>query len=480
MDVQTPPEFRADETHVSWLVFTSERVYKIKKPVSFAFLDLRDRSARVEACRREVRLNSRLSPDVYLGVGLFEDPDGATEPVVVMKRLPAAASLSALVANADPELPKHIDVIAGRLADFHRKADRGDHIDAHCSGDALAERWKQNLAELVSVSWDRLPGDDIRLAESLALRFIAGRGPLFERRIRLGSCVDGHGDLLGADVFCLDDGPRILDCLEFSDQLRYVDVVDELASLGTDLERIGRPDLAQRLAQTYRQAAGSTWPDSLEHHYRAYRATVRAKVAGLRADSEEASKLLRVATDHLMRAAVRLVVVSGRPGTGKTSVARMLSGATGWKVLRSDEIRKELAGMSPQVAAPAGYETGIYRERFTTKVYEAMMARAKELVTMGESVILDATFSDPAWQERVARVAEETHSDLIAIRCTAPQEVVLARIAARRSVAGDASDADEDVYRRMTPTGVWPGGDTVVDTTAPDDRILAEMLAAVS
>jgi predicted kinase len=332
----------------------------------------------------------------------------------------------------------------------------------------------------VSVCSDRLPGDDIRLAESLALRFIAGRIPLFERRIRLGSCVDGHGDLLSADVFCLDDGPRIVDCLEFSDQLRYVDVVDELASLGTDLERIGRPDLAQRLSQAYRQATGATWPDSLEHHYRAYRATVRAKVACLRADSQEASSLLRLAIDHLTRAAVRLVVVSGRPGTGKTSVARMLSGATGWKVLRSDEIRKELAGLSPQVAAPAEYETGIYRERFTTKVYEAMMARAEELMAMGQSVILDATFSDPTWQERATRAAKETNSDLIAIRCTAPQNVVLARIAARRSVDGDPSDADENVYRRMAATAAWPGGDTLVDTTAPDDRVLAELLAAVS
>src|SRR5213079_1977590 len=111
-------------------------------------------------------------------------------------------------------------------------------------------------------------------AEELACRFLAGRGPLFDARIRDGRIVDGHGDLLANDIFCLDDGPRILDCLEFDDRLRFGDVLLDIGFLAMDLERLGRLDLARAFLAAYREASAETHPRSLEHHYIAYRALV--------------------------------------------------------------------------------------------------------------------------------------------------------------------------------------------------------------
>ena len=109
------------------------------------------------------------------------------------------------------------------------------------------------------------------------------RDPLFAARAQAGRIVDGHGDLLADDIFCLDDGPRILDCLDFDDRLRWVDGLDDAAFLAMDLERLGAPELAEQFTGWYAEYSGDPAPTSLRHHYAAYRSLVRAKVDFLRA-----------------------------------------------------------------------------------------------------------------------------------------------------------------------------------------------------
>ena len=105
-----------------------------------------------------------------------------------------------------------------------------------------------------------------------------------DERIRAGRVVDGHGDLLAEDVFCLDDGPRILDCLDFDDRLRWLDGLDDASFLAMDLERLGAPDLADRFTKWYMEYSADHGPAALRHHYVAYRAFVRAKVSCLHWD----------------------------------------------------------------------------------------------------------------------------------------------------------------------------------------------------
>src|SRR5207248_5092618 len=169
------------------------------------------------------------------------------------------------------------------------------------------------------------------------------------QRIALGAVRDGHGDLQAEDIFCLDDGPRILDCIEFDDRLRHVDVLADVAFLAMDLERLGAPEAAATFLARYREFARESYPPSLAHHYIAARAHVRCKVACLRhrqgddGGADAARGLLDLTARHLEAARVRLVLVGGLPGTGKSTVAAALADATGWVVLRSDEVRKDVA-----------------------------------------------------------------------------------------------------------------------------------------
>ena len=262
------------ETHISILAFQGDRVYKLKKAVRFAFIDLSTRERRLEDCEREVALNRRLAPDVYLGVEAVTGHDGdVVDHVVVMQRMPDGARLSSRVDGSDATTC--IDALAKVMARFHAAAPTGGAIDAAATRDAVAALWDREL--------DEYPGPSPEIATAVR-RYLAGREALFDARLAAGRARDGHGDLLADDVFCLPDGPRVLDCLEFDDRLRFGDVLADVAFLAMDLERLGRADLAARFLDRYREAAADAWPPSLEHFYIAYRAHVRAKVAAMSGD----------------------------------------------------------------------------------------------------------------------------------------------------------------------------------------------------
>src|SRR5690606_4045334 len=314
-------------------------------------------------CHREVELNRRLAPDAYLGVADVVGPDGEVcEHMVVMRRMPPERRLSTLVAEGRPVEGALWD-LAHLIAAFHARAERSEAADAAASPGALAGRWTDNTAELrrhpdvvdpqavervqtlaMRYLAGRHPLFEARLAEgravdghgdlladdvflldegpqavervqTLAMRYRAGRHPLFEARLAEGRAVDGHGDLLADDVFLLDEGPQVLDCIEFDDQLRYGDTLADVAFLAMDLERLGRPDLADHFLRAYREHADDAWPASLQHHHVASRAQVRAKVRAIRAAqgheeaADEARRLLALALRHLEAGRVRLVLV---------------------------------------------------------------------------------------------------------------------------------------------------------------------------
>ncbi len=335
---------------LSAVVFSAgDRVYKLKKPVRTGFLDFSTPEARATACQREIKLNRRFTPDVYLGVAEIRDPAGQVcDHLVVMRRMPAARRLSTLVQAGKP-VSAAVRQVAKILAAQHASAPRSPAISEQGSRDALWRRWQDNLEQIRPLRGSALPASGIDEVQRLAGRFLTGRKPLFDARIRDGHVLDGHGDLLAGDIFCLDDGPRILDCLEFDDHLRWLDGLDDAAFLAMDLERLGASELAGRFTGWYLEYSGDAAPVSLCHHYVAYRAFVRAKVACLRGyqgdplAGGEARQLATMTRRHLHASAVTLVLIGGLPGTGKSALAAALAGQLGFTVLSSDRIRKELA-----------------------------------------------------------------------------------------------------------------------------------------
>lgn len=480
----------AIETHISVLFLVGDRAVKLKKPVRLPILDWRTREAREVACHREVELNRRLAPDVYLGVHDIVDDGEPVDHLVVMRRMPPERRLrQLLVDGVDVTAP--LRDLAQLLARFHAGADRSDDIAANATVDAVAARWATNLGivhEHIGDTTDptRVDGAVVARIEELLGRYLAGRGALFDARITAGMIVDGHGDLMAEDVYLLDDGPRPLDCIEFSDRLRSVDVLDDVCFLTMDIERFGSRAVAEAFLAAYDDASGERHPASLAHHWIAYRAVVRAYVACVRADQgrthaaddiAEARTLLDLARRHLEEGRVRLVLVGGLPGTGKSTIANAIGAATGWPVLHSDVVRKELLGLAPTDSARAAFGEGAYSDERTTATYEDILQRARALLSMGETVVLDASWTDPAWRERAIALSDATASESIVLECRAPRAVADRRIATRVDAVG--SDATASVAAAMADDAVPWSGSVVLDTTRPFDETVTAAIAAI-
>ncbi|HEX9097978.1 MAG TPA: AAA family ATPase, partial [Candidatus Dormibacteraeota bacterium] len=443
------------ETHISYVLLIGDRAYKLKKPIKTPFLDYSTREARLWACEREVELNRRLSPDVYLGVAPVLDVQGQPcDSLVVMRRMPAERSLAALVGSG-VDVAADVRRIARLVAGFHSGAPRSAVISIAAGIDSVRSNWEANFAEMHDSVGPVLDPEMASRVELLVRRYLTGRGPLFEERLERGMACDGHGDLKADDIFCLEDGPRILDCIEFNDQLRHGDVLADVAFLAMDLERLGAPDLARAFMRSYVEFSGESHPESLIHHYIAYRAHVRAKVAcirhqqGDRKAAVEALSLLTICLQHLEQARVRMLLVGGLPASGKSTLAAKLADRLGWVLFRSDEVRKELAGLAHDTPAGAAPGEGLYRPELVESAYGEMLRRAKLALERGLSVILDATWREKRTREAARRVAEATCADMIEMRCVAPHALLRRRLSGRRIGASMSSDATLEVLDRM-------------------------------
>lgn len=227
-----------------------------------------------------------------------------------------------------------------------------------------------------------------------------------------------------------------------------------------DLERLGALALAERFLAAYTEYSGDTAPVSLRHHYVAYRAFVRVKVACLRAGQGdpaagfEARYLAEMGLRHLRASAVILVLLGGLPGTGKSALAGAVADQLGFTVLSSDRVRKELTGLPAEASVPAPFGTGIYSAEWTERAYAELLRRATTLLTHGESVIIDASFSSAKHRAAAAATAADTSADLVQLHCTASPELAARRMSTRASTI---SDADPQIAQAMAAAAdPWP------------------------
>ncbi|MEW5808777.1 MAG: AAA family ATPase [Actinomycetota bacterium] len=464
------------ETHTGVVTLLGGRAFKAKKAVRTDFCDFTTVAHREAACRRELMLNRRLAPGSYDGIGYFQAPGGQREPVVVMRRYPDAARLATLVRDGE-SVDADLARIAVLLAGFHRCAVRGPTIDAEATAAATAARWEENLTELRRHAGSVLSIRAVDEITTRAMTFIGGRGPLFAQRIAARRVVDGHGDLLADDIFCMPDGPVLLDCLEFDDRLRFVDGLDDAAFLAMDLEFCGRVDLAERFLDSYRGEAADPAPRSLADFCVAYRAVVRAKVDCVRitqGHSEaavDAQRHLAIALRHVRAGSVHLVVIGGGPGTGKTTVAQALAGRIGARVISTDEVRRQLRDAGALAGQAGELNAGLYAPAQVAAVYDEVLRRARESLELGWPVILDGTWRDGAHRQRARDIARETKSEVTEFVCGAPVASAVQRIAQR---GPSASDATPEIATALGgAVEDWPQAHRL-DTTRPVEDSVAE------
>ncbi len=269
------------ETHMSYVFLAGERAYKMKKPVRYPFLDFSTIKARERNCREELRLNRRLSRDVYLGVrpltaahgGLSLAGDGEiVDWLVEMRRLPRDLMLDELLRASGPDTAQ-IEAICGTLAQFYQRAERSSIEPARYVGRFIREQ-QVNRAMLTHPGIDHAS----QVLDLLDRRIAASRGRL-EARVTGGCVVDGHGDLRPEHI-CLTEPVTLFDCLEFNADLRQVDPFDEAAFLGVECAQLGAPHLFRLFVEGLALRLGSGSPPwELVWLYAAWRAALRARLS---------------------------------------------------------------------------------------------------------------------------------------------------------------------------------------------------------
>lgn len=461
------------QTHISLVFLAGEFAYKLKKPVDFGFVDYSSLEARHEFCQREVTLNRRLAPDVYLGVvpvvesdeglriGTEDEASQAFEWAVKMRRLEDADTLLRRLEQERLEAGV-LDSLGGLLARFHAEAERGERIGRFGGFEQVERNVLGNFEETRDHAGKVVPRDVHARLESLTREILRERRGLIQSRADEGRPCDSHGDLRLEHIYVSGQGGiTIVDCIEFNDAFRYADPVADIAFLAMDLLIRGYDREAGRVLSTWFEASGDQGGRELLTFYVAYRSAVRAKVHGFKAleaevpEADRASARRRAGMHWRFALTVlapprerpMLVLVGGLPGTGKTTVARALKEA-GWvdEVIRSDVVRKELAGIDPGKSAASGYGQGIYGPEWTRRTYGECRKRARKLLTRGLRVAVDASFRGDGDRADFVAMARDLGVQALFLECRLDPELASERIGGRR---GDASDADAEVHSRM-------------------------------
>ncbi len=459
-----PVELR--ETHTALVFLTGERAYKLKKPVHFDFVDHRRAADRAAACHRELALNEGLAPGIGIAVrAVVPVQDGyelgdagdarAVDHVIEMRRFDEAQTMRALLERGALTV-EQARAAGAAIAPFHRRAGVVREAIDHR---ALVHR---NLEALVPLAAPHVPPHELLALERCADAFLLGYEDVLSARARSGTIVDGHGDLRAEHVLFEGDRVLVVDRLEFDD-LRRVDVADDLAFLLMDLESRGGGNFAEPVLDGYVRAGGAAPPAALLAFFGAYRAQVRAKVDLLRAGqgagdvpdaggAARARELLRLARRLGWRARGPLILlVTGPPASGKSTLAAALGRCSGLPVLSSDTARR--------VAGSPGHAD--YSLDARARVYEQLAALAGST----RAVIIDATFGEPELQHAFAAGLEASRP-LLAIECVASDDVRAGRARRRRAEGGSNSDAGPEVARELGARFVPVGG-------LPDDAHLA-------
>jgi predicted kinase len=382
------------------------------------------------------------------------------------------------LADAGRITSDHVNAVGVRLARFHAgctvaRQERGSLTVRH--------EVQENLSELTDVCTDRAAVARVGALGRLLTAWMAAHEQLLDARGRDGHFRAVHGDLRAEHVLV---GPpvRVVDCVEFNEELRTLDVADDLAFLVMDLCARGARARAEELVAAYRGAGGDCGPDELLWFFAVHRALIRAKVALVRSrqtGAEEGDQgLLAVGERCAWRSRGALaLLVCGVPASGKSHLARALAARTGCPVISSDVVRKELAGLAAHERAPEG----LYTPEADTRTYHALGRRAAAEVQAGHGVLVDATFRRRADRDAFARAWRDT-APLLFAQCMAPGSELRRRAGDRDADPGRISDADAGIVARERDSfepleEADPGRHLILRTDREVSEVVGDLLA---
>ncbi|MDH5187671.1 MAG: AAA family ATPase [Rhodospirillaceae bacterium] len=451
------------ETHISEIFIGDTRVYKLKRAVKLPYLDFSTRQLRRKFCKAEIAINKRTAPGIYIGVkSITRENDGnlmlggkgqVVDWVVVMNRFDEGMLFDRL-AQGEKIDRFLMERLADNIATFHASAeartDGGGRTGIALIIEGNAKSFSENAGDVL----DKNKISQLIEKSLLALDDISS---LLKSR-RNGGCVRFcHGDMHLGNIVLLDGNPTLFDAIEFNESLNIIDVLYDLSFLLMDLEHIGRGDLANVTMNRYMDITGSSWGLVTFPLFLSVRAAIRSHVAITLASSasdisaveplkQSADEYLQMALDYLSPPPARLIAVGGLSGSGKSRAARSIAphiGARpGARLIRSDVIRKRIAGVHPLDRLD---ESG-YTPEMTEKTYKAVYEEAYAVLLSGHSVIADCVFAKPEQRAAIEAVAKDAGTTFEGLWLKADPDVMQARVTKR---INNASDADASVVRQQ-------------------------------
>jgi aminoglycoside phosphotransferase family enzyme/adenylate kinase family enzyme len=468
------------ETHISHLLLVDERVYKIKKPLNLGFLDFSTLDKRRQCCEEELRLNSRLAPNLYLGVvgigGTVENPqvnaqEGIFEYAVEMRRFIQRDLLSQTLPDRE-----QIDRLACLLADFHLSVACIDHGMPYGTPEHINRPIQENYRLIRGLKQPLFEIERLNALETWSEQQSLVLQPIMQERYDAGHIRECHGDLHLGNITRFEGEITLFDGIEFNPNLHWIDTLSDLAFLLMDLQHRGMNAATAQLLNSYLEQTGDYAGLPMLRFYLLYRAMVRAKVSAIRAmqsglqheaweqQLEEYRSFLSLAESVIRHPPASLILTHGVSGSGKSSVSSWLAEQLKAIRIRSDVERRRLF--------PDRSEDGLSNERYSERAsritYNHLAGMAKMLLRSGFSVIIDATFLAQWQRDLFVQLAQSQQAPMVIVDCQAQQSLLVDRIRERCERGGDASEADLAVLK-LQQESLQPLTDSELERTIPID-----------
>ncbi len=479
-------------THAAIVFLAGDCAYKLKRAVKLPYLDFSTLEKRRAVIERELEINSRAAPELYLGVmPVTRAPGakgfelgGAGEPVdwlLAMRRFDQGALLHKMADEGrfNRELAAELAVA---VEHFHRHAPVIRSAGFANSLEGVAATLETALCGPVAQARKVQACSYIeRLRQELGVK----RG-LIDEREREGFVRHCHGDLHLKNIVLWEGKPRLFDAIEFDDRLAAIDVLYDLAFLIMDLWRRGLKHEANVILNHYLQCASIREIAGLAllPMFLSFRSAIRAMtgihalaVCGQAECESLASEITSYASfaDELLDIArPQLVAIGGLSGAGKSSVARDAAAAVGSPPgalhMRTDVERKIMHGVGLTHRLPAEAYTPESRD----EVYRRVFHKAEVALNAGCSVIVDAVFPEETHRSQVQDIALKTGASFHGIWLTADERILRERVEAR---GADASDADAAIIERQLRTIEPPGNWARIEASGAKDATVAAIAA---
>lgn len=458
-------EIELVETHISWVLLTGDYAYKIKKPVNFGFLDFSTLEKRHFYCAEELRLNRRTAPQTYLSVvALTESTQGLrvggesspVEYAVKMRQFDQTQLLDRQLEQGRLT-PQKIDLLAKRTARFHSEIAVAQAEDSFGTPEHITSWAMENFEQLEKLIEKPYRRERIARLKSWTEEQQRKLHELMLERKERGFVRECHGDLHLRNVTEIEGAIVPFDGIEFNSDIRWIDVLNELAFLYTDLEHRQRADLGWRALNAYLEQTGDYEALRLFAYYRLYRIMVRAKVDSLRLtqvglDAQEREELesdidiyLEQGEETIKRGQAPIVLMRGLSGSGKTTLSQKLLEQVGMIRIRSDVERKRLFHLSPEAETHSPVGGGLYSQEISTKTFARLLELCRQITLAGLPTIVDATFLRQPLVESFRQLARELGRPFRVLDLQAPESVLRERIENRRHGDGQVSEATQDV-----------------------------------